>query len=118
MATDDDGSGLLRALHERAKELSCLYRVDTLLAPPLGRRWHATCQYALPIPNDGTRGSIIVLHGGFDRMHEFSIRYLSVDGAEYCRQQLLVLEHEAILRTLGRQMQRGAQTQKRVPSLS
>jgi hypothetical protein len=33
MATDDDGvSGLLRALQERAKELSCLYRVDALLA--------------------------------------------------------------------------------------
>ena len=32
MATDNEGSELLRALHERAKELSCLYRVDALLA--------------------------------------------------------------------------------------
>jgi hypothetical protein len=35
MATDPDGvGGLLRALQERAKELSCLYRVDELLARP------------------------------------------------------------------------------------
>ena len=32
MATDEAGRERLRALNERAKELSCLYRVDALLA--------------------------------------------------------------------------------------